>query len=56
METPNIAGIEIRWIQPPGEEMRAQDDFNVTYELHLTDTFYDWAYTEGYFSHLTSVT
>ncbi|WAR24777.1 ANPRA-like protein [Mya arenaria] len=47
-------GFDLQWIETPGEEIRAQEEFNVTYELIIKDEFYDWAYPKGYFSHLSS--
>jgi len=50
-----LSGVHIRWIDTPGDKIRAQDDFNITYELILDDTFYDWAFTSGLFSHIASI-
>ena len=38
-----FSGVDIHWIQPPPAEIKAEEPFNVTYELVLTDLFYEWA-------------
>ena len=44
-----FVGISMRWLYPPASEMKAETDFNVTYELVVDASFYTWAYTNGYF-------
>ncbi|XP_052776488.1 atrial natriuretic peptide receptor 1-like [Mya arenaria] len=46
-------GLEVKWIETPGDEIRAQDEFNVTYELVIKDEFYEWAFNKSYFDHLS---
>ena len=37
------------WIEPPPDEIKAEEPFNVTYDMVLDDSFYDWA-VPTYFS------
>ena len=40
----------------PGDTIKAQTAFNITFELLVEDAFYTWAYDNSYFSSITSVT
>ncbi|KAL4235759.1 hypothetical protein ACF0H5_004151 [Mactra antiquata] len=41
---------DMRWIQPPEDEIKAQENFTLTYELIVKDFFYDWGFGAGYFT------
>ncbi|CAH1772446.1 unnamed protein product [Owenia fusiformis] len=43
-------GINIRWIVPPKSPVKAQESFNVTYELILGSAFWPWAVTNNIFN------
>lgn len=36
-------GIHIHWLQAPPDEIKALEDFNVTYEMNVEPEFYTWA-------------
>ncbi|ELU11951.1 hypothetical protein CAPTEDRAFT_165186 [Capitella teleta] len=36
-------GVALDWVEPPPTEIKAEEAFNVTYDLILDSTFYDWA-------------
>ena len=38
-----FSGVVFNWIEPPPAELKAEEPFNVTYELILEDLFYEWA-------------
>ncbi|XP_046566665.1 LOW QUALITY PROTEIN: atrial natriuretic peptide receptor 1-like [Haliotis rubra] len=42
-------GVNIRWIIPPPANIKAQEPFNVTYELLIASAFYPWAVTNNIF-------
>ncbi|XP_041357474.1 atrial natriuretic peptide receptor 1-like [Gigantopelta aegis] len=43
-------GVNIRWVVPPPDEIRAQEPFNVTYELTLGPQFFPWAVSFNIFN------
>lgn len=50
------AGVDMDWIVPPPAEVKAEEPFNVTYDLILSEPFYDWAVISisktNFFAHL----
>ncbi|XP_045159453.1 atrial natriuretic peptide receptor 1-like [Mercenaria mercenaria] len=40
---------KVKWVFPPPDEMRAQENFSVTYNLEVKPNFYKWAVDNGYF-------
>ncbi|XP_052777167.1 atrial natriuretic peptide receptor 2-like [Mya arenaria] len=49
-------GFELRWVSIPGETIRAQDEFSLTFEFIVNDAFYTFAVNNGYFDGIGSVT
>lgn len=41
-----FTGIEIFWVKPPPDMIKAEEHFNVTYKLKLTDSFWPWAVSD----------
>ncbi|XP_053402772.1 uncharacterized protein LOC123550506 [Mercenaria mercenaria] len=39
----------VKWVIPPPDEVRAQENFSVTYNLEVKPIFYEWAVYMGYF-------
>ncbi|CAH1242817.1 NPR2 [Branchiostoma lanceolatum] len=50
-DTIPCGGLEMAWIKAPPEKITAGHGFNVTYSLHLPDTFYTHAVTENILPH-----
>ena len=43
-------GVSMRWIQAPPDEIKAEEHFNVTYEMTLEESFWAWGVSKGVFS------
>ena len=41
-----ISGISVHWILAPPEDIKAQEHFNVSYELDIHHEFWEWAVTD----------
>jgi len=42
--------VDLRWIDTPGEKIRADSEFNMTYQLILEDEFWPFAMRHGFLS------
>ncbi|KAL4236675.1 hypothetical protein ACF0H5_005059 [Mactra antiquata] len=49
-------GFSIRWVETPGNTIKINEIFTMTYELIINDGFYTWAHGEGYFDGIGNIT
>ena len=42
-------GVDIDWVEAPPDKVKAEKEFNVTYHLQISSSFYSWAAAEGIF-------
>jgi len=52
----HISGFDLRWITVPGDTIRAQEEFDVTFELIIYDAFYTWVFDNTYFDAIVEAT